>query len=184
MSQVQMSNDDLDKEDPYHGANGFIYPTRTISKWQTCQPVHRTTLFRGHCRWEALSNQNRPKSHVQNKVHDKSSGTMMPDLWVSPHVFVVFVTYNLFLVTDNIDSLCGLIVRVPGYRPRGTGFDSLRYQIFWEVVGLEQGPLSLVSTTEELLGRKSSGSGLENRDYRRGYATLSTLHLLSAKSWR
>jgi hypothetical protein len=34
-------------------------------------------------------------------------------------------------------------------------------------VGLERGPLSLVSTTEELLGRKSSGSGLENRDYGR-----------------
>jgi hypothetical protein len=30
-------------------------------------------------------------------------------------------------------------------------------------VGLERCPLSLVSTTEELLGRKSSGSGLENR---------------------
>jgi hypothetical protein len=34
-------------------------------------------------------------------------------------------------------------------------------------VGLERGPLSLVSTTEELLERKRSGSGLENRDYRR-----------------
>jgi hypothetical protein len=32
-------------------------------------------------------------------------------------------------------------------------------------VGLERGPLSLVSTTEELLDRKSSGPGLENRDY-------------------
>jgi hypothetical protein len=30
-------------------------------------------------------------------------------------------------------------------------------------VGLERGPLSLVSTTEELLGRNSSGSRLENR---------------------
>jgi hypothetical protein len=39
------------------------------------------------------------------------------------------------------------------------GFDSRLYQIFWEVVGLERDPLSLVSTTEELLGRKSSGSG-------------------------
>jgi hypothetical protein len=29
-------------------------------------------------------------------------------------------------------------------------FDSRRYQIFWEVVGLELGPLSLVSTTKEL----------------------------------
>jgi hypothetical protein len=34
-------------------------------------------------------------------------------------------------------------------------------------VGLEQGPLSLVSTIEELLGRKSSGSVLENGDYDR-----------------
>jgi hypothetical protein len=32
-------------------------------------------------------------------------------------------------------------------------------------VGLERGPLSLVSTTEELLQRKSSVSGLENREY-------------------
>jgi hypothetical protein len=35
-------------------------------------------------------------------------------------------------------------------------------------VGLERGPLSLVRITEELLGRKSSGSGLENREYGRG----------------
>jgi hypothetical protein len=57
--------------------------------------------------------------------------------------------------------LCGLVVR-------GPGFDSRRYQIFWEVVGLVRGPLSLLSTTQELLGRKSSGSGLENREYGRG----------------
>jgi hypothetical protein len=43
-----------------------------------------------------------------------------------------------------------------------SGFDSRRYQIFREVVGLERGPLSLVSTIEELLERKSSGSDLEN----------------------
>jgi hypothetical protein len=35
-----------------------------------------------------------------------------------------------------------------------SGFDSRLYQIFWEVVGLERGPLSLLSTTEELLDRK------------------------------
>jgi hypothetical protein len=35
-----------------------------------------------------------------------------------------------------------------------SGFDSRLYQIFWELVGLERGPLSLVSTTEELLDRK------------------------------
>jgi hypothetical protein len=42
-------------------------------------------------------------------------------------------------------------------------------QDFWEVVDLEQGPLSLVSTIEKLLERKSSGSSLESREYgRRG----------------
>jgi hypothetical protein len=49
--------------------------------------------------------------------------------------------------------------------------------IEYEVVGLERGPISLVSTIEELLGRKSSSSGLENRDYgRRGFAALTTWH--------
>jgi hypothetical protein len=48
-----------------------------------------------------------------------------------------------------------------------SGFDSGHYQIFWEVVGLERGPLSLMSTVEELLGRKSSGSGLESQEYGR-----------------
>jgi hypothetical protein len=46
---------------------------------------------------------------------------------------------------------------------RRPGFDSQHYQIFWggggkkkkkTVVGLERDPLSLVSTTEELLDRK------------------------------
>jgi hypothetical protein len=39
--------------------------------------------------------------------------------------------------------------------------DSRPYQIFWEIVCQERGPFSLVSTIEELLGRKSSGSCLE-----------------------
>jgi hypothetical protein len=34
------------------------------------------------------------------------------------------------------------------------GFDPRRYQNFWEVVGLERGPLSLVCTIEELPGKK------------------------------
>jgi hypothetical protein len=75
------------------------------------------------------------------------------------------------------DRLCGLVVRVPGYRSRSPGFDSRRYQSFWEVVGLERGPVSLVGTIEELLGRKSSDSGVENRDYgRSGSSALTTWH--------
>jgi hypothetical protein len=34
--------------------------------------------------------------------------------------------------------------------------------------GFGTGPLRLVSTIEELLGRNNSGSGLENREYGRG----------------
>jgi hypothetical protein len=49
------------------------------------------------------------------------------------------------------------VVRVPDYRSRGPGFDSRRCQIFWEVVGLDRGPLSLMSLIEELLEWKSRG---------------------------
>jgi hypothetical protein len=67
-------------------------------------------------------------------------------------------------MTSWKDRLCGLVVRVSGYRSRGSGFDSRPYEIFWEVEGLERGTFSLVKTIEELLERKNSGSGLENRD--------------------
>jgi hypothetical protein len=50
------------------------------------------------------------------------------------------------------------------------------------MVGLEQGPLSLVITFEELLARKSSGSSLEIPEYgRRASAALTTYHLLFAE---
>jgi hypothetical protein len=64
-----------------------------------------------------------------------------------------------------IDRLCGLVVRVPDYRSGGPEFDFRHYKK--KVVRLERGPLSLVSTIEELLERKSSGCGLENREYGR-----------------
>jgi hypothetical protein len=35
-------------------------------------------------------------------------------------------------------------------------------------VGLKRGPLSLMSTIEEVLGRNSSGSGVKRREYGRG----------------
>jgi hypothetical protein len=57
-------------------------------------------------------------------------------------------------IHNTDDRFCGLVVTVRGYRSTGPGFDSRRYQIFWEVVGLERGPLSLVMITEELLERK------------------------------
>jgi hypothetical protein len=50
-------------------------------------------------------------------------------------------------------------------------------------VGLEQGALSLVSTIEELLGRKSIGSGLENRDYGRRDRQADHVATYIRKSW-
>jgi hypothetical protein len=55
--------------------------------------------------------------------------------------------------SDNKDRLCGLVVRVLDYRSGGLGSipGTTKKK---RVVGLERGPLSLVSTTEELLDRK------------------------------
>jgi hypothetical protein len=52
----------------------------------------------------------------------------------------------------NVGRLCGLVVKVLGYRSGGLG--SIPGSTEKKVVDLERGPLSLVSTTEELLDRK------------------------------
>jgi hypothetical protein len=57
------------------------------------------------------------------------------------------------------------VVGVPDCVSRGPSSIPGATRFFWEVVGLELGPLSLMTTIDELLGRKSSGSGLENREY-------------------
>jgi hypothetical protein len=62
----------------------------------------------------------------------------------------------------------GLVVRVPDYRS-------------WEVVSLGRGTLNLVSTIEELLGRKSSGSCLENGEYGLGDSSCWPCGILSPK---
>jgi hypothetical protein len=76
--------------------------------------------------------------------------------WATNWIFKYYLEGN--------DHLCDLVVRVPGYRSGGPGFDS---RVLQKKVGLERGPLSLVSTTEELLGRNTSGSGLETWEYGR-----------------
>jgi hypothetical protein len=63
----------------------------------------------------------------------------------------ILYRFGIILLTDR---LCGLVVRGLGYRSGGPG--SIPGTIRKKVVGLEQGPLSLVSTTEELLDRKEA----------------------------
>jgi hypothetical protein len=52
---------------------------------------------------------------------------------------------------DLVDRLCGLVVRVLGYRSGGPG--SIPGTTKKKIVGLERVPLSLMSTTEGLLDR-------------------------------
>jgi hypothetical protein len=64
-----------------------------------------------------------------------------------------------------------------------SGFDSRRHQIFWEALGPERGPLSLVSTIQELLGRKSSGSGLETENTAVGISHTDHMAPSISKDW-
>jgi hypothetical protein len=57
------------------------------------------------------------------------------------------------MYSQSMDRLCGLVVRVLGYRSGGPG-SIPRTTRKKKVMGLERGPLSLVSTTEELLDRE------------------------------
>jgi hypothetical protein len=66
-------------------------------------------------------------------------------------LYEMYVQAILIFYFHN-DHFCGLVVRVLGYRSGGLG--SIPGTTKKNAVGLEQGPLSLVSTTEELLERK------------------------------
>jgi hypothetical protein len=56
-----------------------------------------------------------------------------------------------YQVAPQLDRLCGLVARVLDYRGPRVRFPGTTKK---GIVGLERGPLSLVSTTEELLDRK------------------------------
>jgi hypothetical protein len=80
------------------------------------------------------------------------SGGVAPLSWPST---------KLISVVSFTDRLCGLVVRVLGYRSGGPGsipgttrFSEQKKKKGKQVVGLERGALGLVSTTEELLDKK------------------------------
>ena len=71
----------------------------------------------------SVATERQPVARLAGALHYKPEGREFYSLW------------------GHWDRLCGLVVRVSGYRYRGLGFVSRRYQIFWVVVGLERGPL-------------------------------------------
>jgi hypothetical protein len=44
--------------------------------------------------------------------------------------FGIFIHSKVCTTEIVVDRLCGIVLRVPGYRSRGPGFDSQRYQNF------------------------------------------------------
>jgi hypothetical protein len=120
-----------------------------------------------------INNTNTVASQIVEPINLTLFSFLNRSSWNLIYIYIYIYTY--------IDRLCGLLVRAPGYRSRDPGYDSRRYQIFWDVVGLELGPLSLVRIIVELLEWKNSGSGQENRINGRGSVALTTRHPLSAK---
>jgi hypothetical protein len=79
-------------------------------------------------------------------------------------------------------SLCGLVVRVPGYRSTGPGFDSRRHQIFWEVVGLGTGSTQPPEYNWGAAWKKKVAASVYKPRLRPwGSVPLTTQHLLSTE---
>jgi hypothetical protein len=91
--------------------------------------------------------------HIQTVTLFQSSGSM----------YCVYIYIHIKLVSSLQQLKLGLLKgRPPLWSSRQSswlqiqrsGFYSWRYQIFWEVVGLKRGPLSLVSTIRSYLKEK------------------------------
>jgi hypothetical protein len=96
-------------------------------------------------------------------------------------LFLLFSQGNLL-----IDRLCGLVVRVLGYRSGGPGSipGTTRFSGEKTVVGLERGSLSLVSTIEELLDRKVAAPVWKTENTAGGMRHADHVAFSIRKSWQ
>jgi hypothetical protein len=99
-------------------------------------------------------------SFLWNMILQNTSRKSEPFM-TSSHCLTRIYFQLLYILSDR---LCGLVVRVLGYRSGGP--DSVPGTTRKKIreVGLERGPLSLVSTTEELLDRKVAAPVLKTEN--------------------
>jgi hypothetical protein len=89
---------------------------------------------------------NVPGSLILSAVMEATSSSKISGITIATRLHnpdrAFFINLNLVQAQMLLLTLkvCGLVVRLPGYRHRGPGLDSRRCQI-WEAVGLERGPL-------------------------------------------
>jgi hypothetical protein len=89
---------------------------------------------------------------------------------------------KIYWLTAPLDRLCGLVVRVFGYRSGGPG--SIPGTTKKKVVGLERGALSLENTTEELLDRKVAASVKKTENTAVGIRHADHVAPFIRKSWK
>jgi hypothetical protein len=148
---------------PARSHNGCHRPHKEISRCtQTSNtPCPRTSCkVHWRCRWNFRNRMTlgRPPLWSSGQSSWLQNGDILCFLWGTNWIYICYVEESRPPLWPSGQSSWLQIQMF--------GFDSPRYQI-WELVGLERRPFSLVSTTEELLERKDSGSGLENREYSR-----------------
>jgi hypothetical protein len=112
-------------------------------------PGYRTEMYCVSCdvRTEFILcyvEESRPPLWSSGQSSWLQNGDVLFFLWGTNWIYICYA--------EESDSLCGLVVRVLGYRSGVPGSIPATTRKK-KVVGLERGPLSLVSTTEELLDR-------------------------------
>jgi hypothetical protein len=131
----------------FNSTNYDSQPNSTSHFVNTC-PRHRNGIFSAFC-WQAYKNiWSSPIVFHARSVERRANSPPIDNNWRRIHL-----SFNEWLRSWIQQAL----VRVSGYRSRGPGSIPGATRL----AGLERSLLNLVSTTEELLVRKSSGSSLK-----------------------
>jgi hypothetical protein len=129
--------------------------------WSSGQSSYTTEMYCISCEvrteFTCYVEESRPPLWYSGQSSWLHNGDVLSLLWGTNWIYVCYVEESRPSLWSSGYSSFLQIQR--------SGFDSRLYQIFWEVVGLERGPLSLVSRIEELFGKNGSCSGIKSREY-------------------